>query len=235
MAAGRGTRLHPLTIERPKCLIEVSGRALLDHLLEEFSDWADRVVVVTGHAHSALHTHLEQNTSYREIILVHNDQYEKTNSLSSAALSLPYWDDSSEVVITNSDVIFGAGALRPLLASEHACVVAVVEKPWDIEDMKVRVDRDKGEILEVSKEIPPTDSFGEFTGVVKLSGDGLRIMRATIEEMLSDSDLGPRVWYDLAIDRVARRGGGVRYVLISDDKYAEIDTLEDLEDVRRRF
>lgn len=235
LAAGRGTRLHPITIDRPKCLVDVGGQPLFYHLLSEFSEWADRVVVIGGHAHARLEEYIHRVKVHRNITVIYNERFDRTNSLASAALSIPFWEDSEEVVITNTDVIFVPGALRPLFSSDSCCVAAVVPKSWDPEDMKVKIDRKTGEIRAVSKEIDAAESFGEFTGVLKLRGHGLARMRTTIEHMLQEPEMLRSAWYDLAIDRMARAGVSIQYVAVQEDHYAEIDTLDDLDEVRKRF
>lgn len=50
LAAGLGTRLRPLTLDRPKALVTVGGRALIDHMLDRLSAAGVRRVVVNVHA-----------------------------------------------------------------------------------------------------------------------------------------------------------------------------------------
>jgi N-acetyl-alpha-D-muramate 1-phosphate uridylyltransferase len=49
MAAGKGTRMMPLTADRPKPLIEVAGTALLDHVLDHLRDAGIGSVVINAH------------------------------------------------------------------------------------------------------------------------------------------------------------------------------------------
>ena len=62
MAAGKGTRMMPLTADRPKPLVEVGGVALLDHVLDHLRDAGVGKIVVNVHyrayqieAHLAAH------------------------------------------------------------------------------------------------------------------------------------------------------------------------------------
>jgi MurNAc alpha-1-phosphate uridylyltransferase len=59
MAAGLGKRMRPLTATRPKPLIEVSGKALLDHVLEKLrAAGVQKVVVNVHYLADALEAHL---------------------------------------------------------------------------------------------------------------------------------------------------------------------------------
>ena len=53
-AAGRGTRLRPLTDDRPKALVEVGERPLVEHVLETLAPHVDGYVVVIGYRGEAL-------------------------------------------------------------------------------------------------------------------------------------------------------------------------------------
>ncbi len=53
LAAGFGTRMGTLTAERPKPLIEVAGRALIDHALDQARGAGAAPIVVNGHYRAA--------------------------------------------------------------------------------------------------------------------------------------------------------------------------------------
>ena len=64
LAAGLGTRLRPLTNDRPKALVEVGGRALIDHMLDRLAEAGVQHAVVNVHAHAdRLIEHLDQRGS----------------------------------------------------------------------------------------------------------------------------------------------------------------------------
>ncbi|HEU0284978.1 MAG TPA: sugar phosphate nucleotidyltransferase, partial [Sphingomicrobium sp.] len=59
MAAGLGKRMRPLTATRPKPLIEVAGRPLLDHVLERLrTAGVENVVVNVHYLPASLEAHL---------------------------------------------------------------------------------------------------------------------------------------------------------------------------------
>lgn len=63
LAAGLGTRMRPLTDDRPKALVEVGGRALIDHMLARLAEAGVTRFVVNAYAHAdRLIAHLEGRT-----------------------------------------------------------------------------------------------------------------------------------------------------------------------------
>jgi MurNAc alpha-1-phosphate uridylyltransferase len=70
MAAGLGKRMRPLTATRPKPLIEVGGKALLDHVLERLRMAGVRKVVVNVHyLAEALEAHLMSRAHGLEVVI----------------------------------------------------------------------------------------------------------------------------------------------------------------------
>ncbi|MBY0563916.1 MAG: nucleotidyltransferase family protein [Hyphomonadaceae bacterium] len=59
LAAGLGTRMRPLTNDRPKALVTVGGRALIDHVLDRLAEAGVKRAVVNVHAFAdALEAHV---------------------------------------------------------------------------------------------------------------------------------------------------------------------------------
>ncbi len=71
----------PLTQDRPKCMVEVAGRAIVDTIVDELGDMGvEELVVVTGHQAEALRAHLQTRAGFRWHF-VHNQRYETTNNI----------------------------------------------------------------------------------------------------------------------------------------------------------
>jgi MurNAc alpha-1-phosphate uridylyltransferase len=70
MAAGLGKRMRPLTATRPKPLIEVGGKALLDHVLEKLRAAGVKKIVVNVHyLAEALEAHLRNRADGLEVVI----------------------------------------------------------------------------------------------------------------------------------------------------------------------
>lgn len=69
LAAGLGTRMRPLTDDRPKALVEVGGRALIDHVLDRLRDADVTTAVVNVHYFAErLERHLSARAAPRVVI-----------------------------------------------------------------------------------------------------------------------------------------------------------------------
>jgi MurNAc alpha-1-phosphate uridylyltransferase len=70
LAAGLGSRMRPLTHDRPKALVDVAGRPLIDHMLDRLGDAGVRTAVVNVHAFAdRLEAHLARRTRAPAILI----------------------------------------------------------------------------------------------------------------------------------------------------------------------
>jgi UDP-N-acetylglucosamine diphosphorylase / glucose-1-phosphate thymidylyltransferase / UDP-N-acetylgalactosamine diphosphorylase / glucosamine-1-phosphate N-acetyltransferase / galactosamine-1-phosphate N-acetyltransferase len=57
LAAGKGTRLRPLTDNCPKPLVTVAGKTLLDHIAGSLPSAVDELIIVTGYLEEQIKAH----------------------------------------------------------------------------------------------------------------------------------------------------------------------------------
>jgi MurNAc alpha-1-phosphate uridylyltransferase len=101
LAAGLGTRMRPLTLDRPKPLIEVAGRTLLDHVLDRLeAAGVDTVVVNVHHLAEKMEAHLAARGHPR--ILVSDERAGLLNSGGGVRKALPLLG-ASPFIVCNAD------------------------------------------------------------------------------------------------------------------------------------
>ncbi|MBJ8133569.1 sugar phosphate nucleotidyltransferase, partial [Bacillus cereus group sp. N3] len=79
LAAGMGTRLRPLTLTKPKSLVEVNGKPMLERQIEYLQEIGiDEIIVVTGYLSEKFNYLVDK---YENIRLVYNDKYNVYNNI----------------------------------------------------------------------------------------------------------------------------------------------------------
>src|SRR3954447_16924147 len=154
LAAGRGSRLRH---GRPKCLVKVGGRYLIDHQIEALR-WigVERVSVVVGYRAAEVCRVVPPGTR-----VIHNARYAETNSLYSFLLARDHVD--GDLLVLNGDVLFHPAIARGV-AHWHGSALAYDRfSGIDGEQMKVAI-RD-GALDEMSKALDPERTRGENVGL----------------------------------------------------------------------
>jgi len=57
LAAGKGTRLEPLTLETPKAMVEVYGKPLLAHNMDKLLPYVDEFIIVVKYKQEIIRTY----------------------------------------------------------------------------------------------------------------------------------------------------------------------------------
>ena len=103
LAAGIGERMRPLTLTKPKPLLEVGGRTLIDWTLDRFAAHAiDRVVVNLHYKAEMLEQHLRQRQDLK-IVLSHEPERLETGG--GIVRALPHLGDKP-FFVANADSIW---------------------------------------------------------------------------------------------------------------------------------
>lgn len=108
LAAGFGSRMMPATSDRPKPLVEVNGKRIIDTLLDALTGVGIRnITIVRGYHKKRFDDLLEK---YPFLDFLDNDDYDRTNNISSAVLAGSHFKGGSylceaDLYITNPAVI----------------------------------------------------------------------------------------------------------------------------------
>lgn len=233
LAAGSGTRLRPLTLETPKCLLDVGGRTILARQLDRAcAAGIGRAVVVTGYLAGRVEEHLRQVPPPIPVTLAPNPAFATTGNCMSVLASRARVETSG-IVVCDGDVVLTGDALSRLIASPAPTALLLdAETALADEEMKVRLDAG-GAVRRISKQIDPAMAAGESIGVQKVSGPALPIFWATLEAMREAGD--DQEYYEAAMQRMLDAGVPIRTVEIGHHEWTEIDDLDDLQDARARF
>jgi choline kinase len=215
LAAGQGKRLLPLTLGRPKCLLEVGGKSILEHQVDALlAAGIASITVVTGYLGHKVRDRLGERVYYRD-----NPLFVETSSMYS--LWLARGEFTGELVVMNSDVLFHPGILAALLACPQEDALAVdFEARLAEEETKVVV-RD-GRVRALGKDLPSGD--GENVGMLRFSATGWRVLFDHIEALLAAGHRGVMVPH--AVNAMAP-GYPLAAVAVGGLPWIEIDFPED--------
>jgi choline kinase len=220
LAAGQGRRLWPYTKDRPKCLLDIGGRSIIEHQVDLLvAEGIRQITVVIGYMGPKVREVLGSRVAYCE-----NDQFASTSSMYSLWLARDAAADGFLVV--NSDVLFHRDILKSLLDSPHGDALAVdFESVLAEEEMKVQV-RD-GRVVALSKQLSNGD--GENLGMIKLTADGSRVLFTKIDELLRQNHR--QVMVPFALNAIAP-SYSLAAVPVQGLPWIEIDFPEDYERAR---
>ena len=128
LAAGLGTRMRPLTDHRPKALVEVAGKRLIDHILDRLdSAGVETAVVNVHHFADQMEAHLARRISPR--VLISDERAGLLDSGGGIARALPLLG-REPIFVANIDNIWLEGR-RPALE--------VLAETWDPDRMDLCV------------------------------------------------------------------------------------------------
>jgi len=120
LAAGQGKRLRPLTNQRPKCLVPLAGKPILDRLFDIAAQVGfSEIVLVGGYCADALANYPAR--------LEYNAHYAETNMVRSLFCAEEHFSDG--FVLSYGDICYRPEILRDL-RDTSADISVVVDRDW---------------------------------------------------------------------------------------------------------
>lgn len=239
LSAGRGSRLLPLTDDRPKCLLPAGERTVLGLQLATLAQAGVRdVTVVTGFLPHLVEEEIERvngelNAGEPRIRTLYNPFYQIADNLASCWMARDAMRE--DFLVINGDTLFEPAIVAAVLNGPRSGEIQVtVDKKaaYDADDMKVTLDGER--LTAIGKTLLASNSHAESIGMIRFVGGGPKRFTDKLEAMMRSPD-GVSSWYLKAIDALARDGTSVTTCSIEGLTWAELDTPEDFENVTRLF
>lgn len=228
LAAGRGSRMRALTDDRPKCLVELDGRSLLDRQLAALTAAGVRdIAIVTGYRRETL--------AGRGLVEFHNPRWETTNMVSSLACAAP-WLEAEPCLVSYSDIFYDHTGPAALIAIDAALAVtfdpnwrALWEKRFgdplvDAETFRLNPDGTLAGIGDKPTTVEEVE--GQYMGLLRFTPQGW----GEVTRLRAAMDAGQRDRMHMTgtLQRVIEAGRVVVRAVPYLGAWGEVDSTEDL-------
>ncbi|WP_299290887.1 phosphocholine cytidylyltransferase family protein [Nitrosopumilus sp.] len=194
LGAGEGKRLRPLTENRPKCLIELFGKSLLQHQIEIFEEnGIEDISIVTGYKSDLINF---PNVNYFK-----NENFDTTNMVET--LFCAEKKISNSTIVSYGDIIFESKVLKKLIDSEENISV-VIDKNWrkywemrfenPLDDAENLILDSEGYIKKIGQKVSDYKEIeGQYIGLMKFQNKGIEYMKKYYHEAKNQSKNGKNI------------------------------------------
>jgi len=226
LAAGKGTRLLPITKTIPKGMLEIApGKTIIDLIISSLEEVGIKeIIIVTRPKFSHLF-----NEKYNGKIKIIETEYEEFGNLHSLETIFRQLNIEDEVLVVMSDHIFEIKMLRKLIEEKKDKLITIcVDKnpPWYTVQEGLRIRLDENKVIDLGKNVPP--HHGTDTGLFIFSKE----IQSFIQEVINE--LGPNAEI-IDLLKKAKDLDLIGYVDVTGCEWIDIDTLQDLEKAKKLY
>ena len=222
LTAGSGRRLGDATRGKPKCLVEIDERSILEHQINALEACGfERYLIVVGFRAGDVIKEAQRIVGDR-VEFVYNPIFAESNTSYSLWLAMNEWQD--DFYLLNGDVLFPSEVIFRLQDSTFSSALALQVKSCGDEEVKVIVEGYRA--VRLSKDIMPELAVGEFIGVARLDA---ALVRETYRylDLIVNKMMDRMAYFEKGIE-MALDKHLVGIVDITDLPATEIDFPEDL-------
>ena len=228
LAAGKSSRLYPLTKENPKCLLEISkGLSIIEFQISILNELGiNDIHIVTGFKSNKIKDRLKDTVEYH-----YYDNYKNTNNLHTLNFISDELDD--DVLILFSDVIISKKLLSICKQSKDDFNLLIDKN--NVTDKTMRVLIKNKLIVDLGAHISVIEGDANFIGIAKYSKNGALRLKKMINKICDDKKY-INEYYTIALTELAKIGGDINFTSNNARHYwNEIDFLEDFIQVKKDF
>lgn len=233
LAAGRGSRLLPLTTNLPKCLLPIGNTTVLGMQLDTlFAHGVKSATVITGFNSHMVNAEISARQSGPRVKTLYNPFFQVADNLASCWMARKSM--KSDFLLINGDTLFSPELLQTVLAAPKTDIAVTIDQKgyYDGDDMKVTLDGPR--LTAIGKTLPLTETDGESIGMLRFMDGGRKIFRDEVKRLMKTRD-GTKSWFLSAIHGLAISGRAIDIINIKGADWSELDTPEDYEVCRSLF
>lgn len=164
LAAGKGTRMRPLTYEIPKPMLPVQGRPLLEYILDSLPDKIQEIILVVNYLGDHIKNHFKDEYKGKKIKYVNHDKLDGTGG----AVACTKDFITGNFLVLNGDDLYLKSDIEKLCTEEIAVL------GWEVEDPReygvIKTD-DKGNLVDIIEKPDNFDYKLINTGAMVLNKD----------------------------------------------------------------
>lgn len=228
LAAGRGSRMGSVGDKRPKCLVELEGKPLIERQIAALSrGGVDEIGVVRGYRAELI--------DYPGLTYFLNDRWAETNMVMSLAAAKA-WLHSGPAIVSYADIFYRSQLVRGLAAAPGPLVISY-DRAWrhlwtrrfadplaDAETFRVDA---QGRLLEIGGRTNRIEDIeGQYMGLLKFTPAAW----SAIEALLGKLDAATRDRLDMTglLRRLLAENAFLISTFSADGQWGEIDNQEDM-------
>ena len=230
LAAGTGSRLRPLTLDAPKCLTVIKGKPILQHLLDTFrTQDIKKIIIATGYLEHRIREYMGQHAQDMQVEYVFNVDYQTTNNIYSLWLTRQVINEA--FLLVESDLIFDTELLNSMMYPDRIALSTIL--PW-VNGTTVSLNQNNQvDTFHMSANASNHRHY-KTVNICSLSLKSWHKVLDRLDNYISAKNLN--TYYEAVFsDLVANKSLILEAVIFDENRWYEIDTIEDLNAAEKLF
>lgn len=221
LAAGKGSKLYPLTLNNPKTSYKLDeNTTVLQRIVRIIRkyDINAEIVVVVGYLSNFVKKELKDDN----VIFVNNPFYEVTNSIASLWFARDYLEREN-VTIIHGDVVFDDYLVENYITKDTNYPYSFIDSSVS-EQGAYNVVLKNDSIIVMSKKIENFNA--KYAYVSKLDAVSSRLLKKEVDEMIA-SNMYDQYYEDALVEMIMFKDFKLNYVDIKSHEWSEFDSVDD--------
>ena len=151
LAAGQGTRLKPLTDDKPKCMVKINGKSIIQRQIETLRDCGikeDEIFILSGYKSDIL----EEYLSDTKVNFIKNFEFQHTNMVYTMMCAEKILNEEEDIILAYGDIVYNKEIIQLLMEKKNNISVIVDDGWYDYWKMRCDNPLDDAETLKFDNE-----------------------------------------------------------------------------------